>query len=95
MEYLVRMTERAARDMEAIHEFIGAADSETAIGWFRELAEAVYSLESYPERGIRIRAGKRCQLLFGSKPNIYRIIYEIDKRHGAVNVLHIRHGARL
>jgi hypothetical protein len=28
------------------------------------------------------------------KPNIYRIIYAVDKRNAAVNVLHIRHGAR-
>ncbi len=34
------------------------------------------------------------QLLFGKTPNIYRIIFAIDKRNHAVNVLHIRHGAR-
>jgi PHD/YefM family antitoxin component YafN of YafNO toxin-antitoxin module len=28
------------------------------------------------------------------KPNIYRIIYAVDKRNAAVDVLHIRHGAR-
>jgi len=95
MEYLVRMTERAARDMEAIHEFIGAASSETAFSWFRELAEAIYSLETYPERGTRVGGAKCRQLLFGSKPDVYRIIYAIDKKRGAVNVLHIRHGARL
>ncbi len=33
-------------------------------------------------------------LLSGGKPNIYRIIYAVDKRIAAVNVLHIRHGAR-
>jgi plasmid stabilization system protein ParE len=95
MEYLVRMTERAAQDMEIIHGFIGAASSETASAWFHELPEAIYSLETYPERGIGVSAGKRRQLLFGSKPNIYRIIYAIDKKRGAVNVLHIRHGARV
>ena len=95
MEYLVRMTERAAQDMEVIHEFIGAASSETAFSWFLELAEAVYSLEAYPERVTKVGGAKRRQLLFGGKPDVYRIIYAIDKKRGAVNVLHIRHGARL
>jgi len=48
MEYLVRMTERAAQDMEVIHEFIGAASSETAFSWFLELAEAVIALRPIP-----------------------------------------------
>ena len=33
-------------------------------------------------------------LLFGKKPNVYRIIYAIDERTHVVRVLHIRHGAR-
>jgi plasmid stabilization system protein ParE len=96
MEYLVRLTERAAQDMEIIYEFIGAASSEAAFCWFRELAEGIHSLETYPERGTRLSGAKRRrQLLFGSKPDIYRIIYDIDKKNLAVNVLHIRHGARV
>jgi len=33
-------------------------------------------------------------LLFGRKPNTYRIMYAVDKRNRVVNVLHIRYGAR-
>jgi mRNA-degrading endonuclease RelE of RelBE toxin-antitoxin system len=32
-------------------------------------------------------------LLYGRKPNVYRIIYAIDERNSVVAVLHIRHGA--
>lgn len=95
MPYLVRLTERALRDMEAIYEFIEADSSESAAAWFNKLSEAVYSLEQYPNRGTVIPENKKLRhLLFGGKPNIYRIIYAVDKRNAAVNVLHIRHGAR-
>jgi mRNA-degrading endonuclease RelE of RelBE toxin-antitoxin system len=34
------------------------------------------------------------QLLYGRRPHVYRIIYEIDEGNRIVSVLHIRHGAR-
>jgi plasmid stabilization system protein ParE len=46
--YLVSLTERALRDMEAIYEFIEADSSESAAAWFNKLSEAVYSLQQYP-----------------------------------------------
>ena len=33
-------------------------------------------------------------LLYGNKPHVYRVIYEIDERQSTVWVLTIRHGAR-
>jgi toxin ParE1/3/4 len=95
MRYLVRLTDRALRDMEVIYKFIEANASGTAFAWFEELARVIYSLERSPERGAVTPESKKLQqLLFGKKPNVYRIIYGVDKRKRAVNVLHIRHGAR-
>jgi plasmid stabilization system protein ParE len=95
MAYLVRLTDRALRDMEAIYEFIGADESESASAWFHELADAIYSLERFPERGTPVPESRKLrQLLFGKKLNIYRIIFAVDKRNRIANVLHIRHGAR-
>lgn len=95
MPYRVRLTSRAERDLEAIYEFIQAPTFENAFAWFNELAEAIYSLERFPERGtITTENRSTRQLLFGRKPGVYRIIYAMDKRNRAVNVLHIRHGAR-
>jgi toxin ParE1/3/4 len=95
MRYLVRLTDRALRDMEAIYKFMEADSSENAFVWFNGLAEAIYSLERFPERASVIPEDKKLRhLLFGKKPNTYRIIYAVDKRNKAVNVLHIRHGAR-
>ena len=95
MQYLVRLSDRALRDLEAIFEFIKADSSERAFQWFNDLAEAIYSLERLPERGAVTQEDKKLrQLLFGKKPNTYRIIYALDKRKNTAVVLHIRHSAR-
>lgn len=95
MQYLVSLTDRALRDMELINEFVQADSSERAFAWFNDLAEAIYSLERYPGRGAVTPESKKLRhLLFGKKPTTYRIIYTVDKRHAAVSILHIRHGAR-
>jgi toxin ParE1/3/4 len=95
MPYLIRLTDRALRDLEAIYELIEADSSESAFAWFTALAEAIYSLEQFPERGTVVPEDKKLRhLLFGQRPNTYRIIYALDKPRNAVNILHIRHGAR-
>lgn len=95
MPYLVRLTERAVRDMQAIYEFIEADVSESAFAWFNKLAQAIYSLERFPERGGGAPENKKLrQLFFGKKPGTYRIIYEVNGSKLVVNILHIRHGAR-
>src|SRR4029077_7392547 len=95
MQYLVSLTDRALRDMELIYEFVQADSSERAFAWFNDLAEAIYSLERYPDRGAVTPESKKLRhLLFGKKLTTYRIIYTVDKHHAAVTILHIRHGAR-
>ena len=95
MPYLVSLTDRALRDMELIYEFVQADSSERAFAWFNDLAETIYSLERYPERGAVTPESKKLRhLLFGKKPTTYRIIYAVGKRRAAVSILHIRHGAR-
>jgi len=95
MRYLVKLTERALRDMTSIYEYVELTSLESAFAWFNDLEEAVYSLERYPERGRVIPENKKLRhLLFGKKPTVYRIIYAVDKRRLVVNIVHIRHGAR-
>jgi len=95
MQYLVRLTDRALRDMKSIYEYVELTSLESAFTWFNDLEEAVYSLERYPERGSAIPENKKLRhLLFGKKPSVYRIIYAVDKRGLVVNIVHIRHGAR-
>jgi toxin ParE1/3/4 len=95
MKYLVRLTGRALRDLEATYNFVEGDASHHAFAWFNRLAKAIYSLERFPGRGLVIPENKKLRhLLFGKKPHIYRIIYAVDKRRHVVNVLHIRHGLR-
>ncbi len=95
MEYLVRLTDRALQDMQAIYERIQAESSDEAYAWFNGLTDAMYSLTHHPDRGATTSESKKLRhLLYGTKPDIYRIIYAVDRRNRAVDVLHIRHGAR-
>ncbi len=95
MRYLVRLTDRALRDLEAIYEFIEAETSEKAFAWFNHLTEASWDLEQFPEAGGKVRENQRLrQIRFGTKQSSYRVIYQVDRRSRLVNVLHIRHGAR-
>lgn len=95
MRYHVRLSQRALRDIEAIYDLIRAQESARAFEWFHALLKTVYSLERFPERGTPSPDNpKLYNLFFSKKPSVYRIIYAVDKRGHAVNVIHIRHGAR-
>jgi toxin ParE1/3/4 len=99
MTYLVEFAARAARDLEILYIEKHAAESQAAARWYNRLEEAVYALASYPNRcpvAPEARRGKRKlrNLLYGKKPHLYRVIYEVDEAWRAVSVLHIRHDAR-
>ena len=95
MTYLVKLTERALRDLECIYNYIHADTSEAAFAWFNELSDMILRLERFPNRGTVATENKKVHhLFFGEKPHVYRIIYTVDPRKRAVTVLHIRHGAR-
>ena len=99
MAYLVEFAARAARDLENLYVEKNAAESQAAARWFNDLEDAVSSLATYPNRcplapeGKRLKRGFR-HLLYGNKPHVYRVIYEVDEARKTVWVLHIRHGAR-
>jgi mRNA-degrading endonuclease RelE of RelBE toxin-antitoxin system len=63
------------------------------------LEEAVYALATYPNRCTVAPEARKLRrelrhLLYGKKPHVYRVIYEVDERRQTVWVLTIRHGAR-
>ncbi|MGH7839794.1 MAG: type II toxin-antitoxin system RelE/ParE family toxin [Candidatus Binataceae bacterium] len=98
MAYRVELTLRAARDLDHLYERISTDDSVMAADWFNGLEAAIQSLERLPRRGPVAPESKKArrrlrQLLYGAKPDVYRVIYEIDEPHRAVPVLTIRHGA--
>ena len=98
MAYLVELTRRAERDLTHLFERILASDSVAAARWFNGLEQAIYMLERFPHRCSIAPEGKEAKrqlrhLLYGSKPDVYRVIFEIDERRRKVPVLTIIHGA--
>ena len=99
MTYRVEFPARAVRDLEILYLEKNAAESDAAARWYNGLEQAVYALASYPYRcpvAPEARSAKRKlrHLLYGKKPHVYRVIYEIDELRQTVWVLTIRHGAR-
>jgi mRNA-degrading endonuclease RelE of RelBE toxin-antitoxin system len=99
MPYSVEFATRAARDLEILYLEKNAEESPAAARWFDGLEQAVYALEMHPNRcpvAPEARKVKRKlrHLLYGAKPHVYRVIYEVDERRQKVWVLTIRHAAR-
>jgi toxin ParE1/3/4 len=96
--YAVELTLRATRDLDYLYTRINAAESIVAARWYNRLEQAVYSLERLPHRCPVAPESKQTKrslrhLLYGRKPNVYRIVYEIDELRKTVHLLTIRHGA--
>lgn len=99
MTYRVESAARASRDVEILYKEKHAAESKAAARWYNGLEEAVYALASFPQRcpvAPESRKGKRKlqHLLYGKKPHVCRVIYEVEEGSRTVSVLHICHGAR-
>jgi toxin ParE1/3/4 len=95
MVYRVELTARAERDLADLFAAIDAGHSLAAAAWYTRLKTAVLSLEEMPARCSVIEEDPQLRhLLFGRKPNVYRVIFRIVEKARRVEVLHIRHGAR-
>ena len=98
MAYLVKFAARAGRDLAALFRKIHAADSVPAALWFNGLEKAIGTLENLPLRcpvaPERKQNGQHLRhLLYGRKPDVYRVIFDVDEPRKIVIVLSIRHGA--
>jgi plasmid stabilization system protein ParE len=98
MAFRVETTAAAERDGEAILDWLLSEHAgDTGLRWFAALHDAIASLAELPRRcplapendvfPFEVR-----QLLYGRKPNVYRILFTIEDQ--TVYVLHIRHGRR-
>ena len=99
MKYHVELADRAVRDLELLYLEKNAAESQAAARWFNRLEKAVSALGRYPFRCPAAPEGRKKKrnlrnLLYGKKPHVYRVIYEIDEQRRTVWVLTIRHAAR-
>jgi len=94
MTYRVELTGRAAADLDILYVAKRATDSPAAARWYNRLEEAVDSLERSPYRCTAAPEAEKSgrplrQLLYGNKPHVYRVIYEIDEQGQLVTVLAI------
>ena len=92
MPYNVELTARAACDLEILYLENNAAESPAAARWFNGLEQAVYALETHPNRSSVAPEARKVKrrlrhLLYGAKPHAYRVIYEVDERQRKVRVL--------
>ena len=99
MAYRVELTDRAKRDLGDLYVHIDATESAAAARWFNGLEDAALGLATYPNHCPLAPEGKKLKralrhLLYGNRPHVYRVIYEVDEARKTVWVLHIRHGAR-
>jgi plasmid stabilization system protein ParE len=93
------MSARAECDVDAILAWLSrrGVTASAAGRWHDRLLASIATLERDPQRcalaseaeelGLEVR-----ELLFGRRPNVYRILFLVQQR--LVNVLHIRHSAR-
>jgi len=98
MEYRVELGRRAQRDLEDLLERTTVDGSIAAAVWFDRLEEALQSLQQFPRRCPITAESKNFRrrlrhLLYGAKPNVYRIIYEINESRGTVRIVTVRHAA--
>ncbi|HVZ82686.1 MAG TPA: type II toxin-antitoxin system RelE/ParE family toxin [Terracidiphilus sp.] len=95
MTYRVDLTARAEHDLAMLYARVDAEHAQAAAAWYRRLKKSILSLEQLPERCPVTPENRRLRhLLFGRKPNVYRVIFRILEKSHRIEVLHIRHGAR-
>jgi mRNA-degrading endonuclease RelE of RelBE toxin-antitoxin system len=91
MAYRVEITTRALRDLAGIYKRIEAETRAQAARRFDGMEKAINGLEEYPSRAPVTPEDRALRhLLYGKKPHVYRIVYEIEEDTSTVYVLHIR-----
>lgn len=98
MAYRVELTIRAKRELNNLYVQISADDSAVAASWFNGLEQAIGTLGSFPRRcpiapESKLSKPELRHLLYGSKRDVYRVIYDIDEPRKLVRARTIRHSA--
>jgi plasmid stabilization system protein ParE len=97
MKFNVFVTTAAEADISQALDWYADQSDSAAARWAQHLADALESLEAFPERcsiapdRAFLRRTVR-QLVFGGRAGRYRLLFEVQG--GNVYVLRLRHGAR-
>lgn len=97
MAFRVEFLPRAQHDLEAIYLWLVEQAPLRGPGWLRGLERAVHSLSESPDRCVVARhlstpSDTVRQMMYGRYPHVYKVYYHIVGE--AVEIMHIRHGAR-
>ena len=96
MRYRIRVSEQARSDILEIVDYIARDSVDAALHWYGGILEAIKTLDQHPLRCMLtpndevLRVGLR-RLLYGK----YRVLFAVSEKTKTVDVLHVRHGARL
>ena len=98
MAFRVRLTPEVADDAEKLYWRIIEEAPLRGQEWYSGLIAAIDSLNSNPLRcpmapDRALREFEVRYLLYGRRPNFYRILFRVLGEQKIVEVLHIRHGA--
>lgn len=98
MAYSLVVTPQAQADIAEGFAFLSEHSPEAAQRLYEAMRNAILTLDEMPARcalapeaprlGVPVR-----QLLHGTRPGIYRIVFRIAEDAGEVHVLSVRHGA--
>jgi plasmid stabilization system protein ParE len=96
--YLVIILPSAERDIGAAYEWLAAQNVAAAIHWYDRLQDVIFSLAVFPERcplapESRFFQAEIREIFHGRRRHKYRILCTVSE--SKVQVLHVRHGARL
>lgn len=97
MTFSIRLQRLARLDLWQAFEWAQERAPHTAERWFDRFRESIRTLAELPERrplAVKTRRAGRDvhELLFGHRPNVFRVLYIIDG--DIVRVLRIRRGQR-
>ena len=96
MAYRVRISPRAENDLIHTYRYIRAERSGPAFKWYQGLRQAIRNLAENPERcPVTPEDARFRHMLYGKIPHIYRVIFRVIEAGHVVEVLHLRHRARL
>lgn len=97
MAFRVEFLPRAKNDLDSLFLWILSTAPLHGPNWFNGLEQTILSLCEQPERcpvarTLSTQFDTVRQLLYGRYPHVYKIYYRVAGE--AVEILHIRHGAR-
>jgi toxin ParE1/3/4 len=97
MAFRVRLTPRAAEDIERIYRLVVQEAPLHGQEWYNRLIRVIDSLTSQPNRcraveTLSTRRSTVRKLLYGRKPHVYSIYFDVVE--DSVRILPFRHGAR-